>query len=88
VPIPTLREALEAYLRRKELSPRTAEDYRYVLEKYMPDLLDRRLDVLALDRAGMRARIASLAKKHGAATAALVHCALSRGAQLGAQDSP
>ena len=70
-PIPTLREALESYLREKELAPRTAEDYRYTLEKYMPDLLDRRLDVLALDRAWMRARIAALAKQHGAATAAL-----------------
>jgi integrase len=70
-PIPTLREALESYLRVKELAPGTAEDYRYTLAKYMPDLLDRRLDVLALDRAGMRARIAALAKQHGAATAAL-----------------
>ena len=70
--IPTLREALDAYLAEKTLSPRTAEDYRYVLAKYMGDLLDKRLDVLALDRAGMRARIAALAKKHGAATAALV----------------
>jgi len=69
--IPTLREALDSYLAEKALSPRTAEDYRYVLEKYMPDLLDKRLDVLALDRAGMRARIASLTKKHGAPTAAL-----------------
>jgi len=70
--VPTLREALDAYLTEKTLSPRTAEDYRYVLEKYMGDLLDKRLDVIALDRAGMRARIASLTKKHGAATAALV----------------
>ena len=69
--VPTLCEALDAYLAEKPLSPRTAEDYRYVLEKYMGDLLDKRLDVLALDRAGMRARIASLTKKHGAATAAL-----------------
>jgi integrase len=69
--IPTLREALDSYLAEKPLSPRTAEDYRYVLERYMGDLLDKRLDVLALDRAGMRARIAALTKKHGAATAAL-----------------
>jgi integrase len=70
-PIPTLREALEACLREKELAPRTAEGYRYALEKYLPDWLDTRLDVLALDRAGMRARIAGLARRHGAATAAL-----------------
>jgi len=70
-PIPTLREALESYLAEKELAPRTAEGYRYMVEKYLADWLDRRLDVLAMDRAGMRARIASLAKKHGAATAAL-----------------
>jgi integrase len=70
-PIPTLREALESCLREKELAPRTAESYRYALEKYLPDWLDTRLDVLAADRAGMRARIADLARRHGAATAAL-----------------
>lgn len=71
-PIPTLTEALEAYLQEKPLSPRSAEDYRYMLEKYMPDLLGKRLDVIALDRAGMRTRIAQLTKRHGPATAALV----------------
>lgn len=70
--IPTLREALEAYVREKALAPRTGEDYRYTIEKYLPDLLDRRLDAIALDRAGMRARIAGIAKRYGAATAALV----------------
>ncbi len=70
--VPTLRAALESYVREKALSPRSAADYRYMLEKYLPDLLDKRLDVIAMDRAGMRARIAGIAKRNGAATAALV----------------
>ncbi len=70
--IPTLAQALDAYFRDKQLSARTVEDYRYMLQKYMPDLLDKRLDLIALDRAGMRERIGRIAKNNGAATAALV----------------
>ncbi len=70
-PIPALAEALDAYIEQKQLSARSAADYRYMLEHYLPDLLPQRLDVLALDRAGFRTHFAAIAKKHGAATAAL-----------------
>ncbi len=70
--IPTLAGALESYLQEKPLSPLSAESYRKVIERYLPDLLSRRLDMIAADRAGMRTRIASIGKQRGAATAALV----------------
>ena len=70
-PVPTLGEALAAYLAGKRLAERTRADYETFLRRYLPDWLDRRLDVLAADRAGFRRRIADIERNHGAATAAL-----------------
>lgn len=68
--VPTLRKALEAYLEEKALSPRTKKVYQYAVNFCAPDLLDKRLDVIALDRAGMRARVNRVIKAHGVALAA------------------
>ena len=71
-PIPTLAEALAAYLAGKRLAEKTRADYQRFLRRCMADWLDRRLDALAADRAGFRRRIAEIERNHGAATAALV----------------
>ena len=70
-PVPTLEQALEAYLAGKRLAEKTRADYEKFLRRCMPDWLDLRLDALAADRAGFRRRIAEIERKHGAATAAL-----------------
>ena len=71
-PVPTLEQALQAYLTGKRLAEKTRADYERFLRRCMPDWLDRRLDALAADRAGFRRRIAEIERNHGPATAALV----------------
>jgi len=71
-PVPTLEQALQAYLAGKRLAEKTRADYERFLRRCMPDWLDRRLDALAADRAGFRRRIAEIERNHGTATAALV----------------
>ena len=71
-PAPTLEEALQAYVSGKRLAERTREDYEYMMRRYLPDWLNRRLDALAADRAAFRKRMAEIEREHGAATAALV----------------
>jgi integrase len=71
-PIPTLEQALTAYLAGKRLAERTRVDYEKFIRRYLAEWLGRRLDALALDRAGFRKRIADIEREHGAATAALL----------------
>lgn len=71
-PVPTLQEALEAYISSKSLAARTRDDYAATLRRYLGDWLGRRLDTLAADRAGFRKRMLEVEKKHGRATAALL----------------
>jgi len=71
-PVPTLQEALDAYLEAKRLSPRTASEYAATIRRYLSDWLGRRLDALAADRAGFRRRMLDVDKKHGRATGALL----------------
>lgn len=71
-PVPTLAEALEAYVSSKSLAARTREDYAATLRRYLSDWLGRRLDTLAADRAGFRKRMLEVERKHGRATAALL----------------
>lgn len=65
----TLRQALELHLASKPLSPKTVEGYRYVVEHYLADWLDRTLAEIGADRVGVRERHARITKRHGAATA-------------------
>jgi integrase len=65
----TLREALEAHLSGRERSPRTVEGYRYNLTHYLGDWLDREVEAIGRDRAGVRERHRRLAGVHGAPTA-------------------
>ena len=71
-PMPTLREALQAYLETKRLAERTRAEYEEFIRRYLSDWLDRKLDDLAADRRGFRKRLADIEREHGAATAALV----------------
>ena len=71
-PIPTLGEALQAYLEMRRLSDRTRAEYQKFIRRYLADWLDRKLDALAADRRGFRRRMADIERAHGAATAALV----------------
>lgn len=71
-PVPTLQEALEAYIGSKNLAPRTSEDYAATIRRYLSDWLSKRLDTLAADRAGFRKRMLDIERKHGRATAALL----------------
>jgi integrase len=71
-PMPTLRQAVEAYITSKTLAARTREEYAETICRYLADWLDRRLDALAADRAGFRKRMLDVQRKHGAATAALL----------------
>jgi integrase len=70
-PVPTLEEALQAYLANKELADRTRADYEAFIRRYLADWLPRRLDLLGLERGAFRRRIAEIARQHGNATAAL-----------------
>jgi integrase len=65
----TLRQALELHLASKPLSPKTVEGYRYVVENYLSDWLDRTLAEIGADRTGVRERHARITKKSGKATA-------------------
>ncbi len=67
--IPTLEEALLAYLESKHLRPATRQGYVYAIRHYLQDWLRKRLDLLALDRAGFRQRMLEIQRRHGAATA-------------------
>jgi integrase len=71
-PVPTLQQALQAYLTGKRLAEKTRADYERFLRRCLSNWMDRRLDVLAADRAGFRKRIADIERHRGAATAALV----------------
>jgi len=71
-PVPTLEEALQAYLANKELADRTRADYEAFIRRYLADWLPRRLDLLGLERGAFRRRIAEIARLHGNPTAALV----------------
>lgn len=65
----TLRQALELHLASKPLSAKTVEGYRYVVENYLSDWLDKTLAEIGADRVGVRERHAKLTKKNGKATA-------------------
>jgi len=71
-PVPTLEQAVAAYLAGKRLAEKSRADYERFLRRCMADWFDRRLDALAADRAGFRKRIADIERNHGPATAALV----------------
>lgn len=71
-PIPTLAEALEAYISSKNLAARTREDYAATIRRYLADWFARPLDALAADRAGFRRRMLEVERRHGRATAALL----------------
>ena len=64
----TLREALHAYidwLGRKNRRQRTVNYYRFNIEKYLKDWLDKPLVSIGHDRQGIRARHLYLTEKHG-----------------------
>ncbi|WP_373043977.1 tyrosine-type recombinase/integrase [Vulgatibacter sp.] len=65
----TLREALDLHLKARALSARTAEAYRYSIEHYLPDWLDRTLAELGQDRRGVRERHVRLTAECGRTTA-------------------
>lgn len=65
----TLSEALDAHLAGGGRSPRTVEGYRYALEHYLPDWMQREVEAIGRDRAGVRERVERIARDHGAATA-------------------
>ncbi len=65
----TLRQALELHLASKPLSAKTVEGYRYVVENYLADWLDRTLAEIGADRVGVRERHQRITKKSGKATA-------------------
>lgn len=65
----TLREALELHLAAKRLADRTKDGYRYNLEQYVPDWLDRPLADLGADRTAARERHRKITEKHGAPSA-------------------
>ena len=65
----TLREALELHLAAKRLADRTKDGYRYNLEQYVADWLDRPLAELGADRAAARERHRRITEKHGAPSA-------------------
>lgn len=65
----TLRQALDLHLASKPLSPKTVEGYRYNVERYLPDWLDRTLAELGGDRVAVRERHQRITKRSGKATA-------------------
>lgn len=65
----TLRQALELHLTAKKLSPRTASDYRYNCEQYLPDWLDKPLADIGSNRAAVRERHKRITKENGAPSA-------------------
>lgn len=65
----TLREALGLHLAAKRLADRTKDGYRYNLEQYVADWLDRPLAELGADRAAARERHRRITEKHGAPSA-------------------
>lgn len=65
----TLREALELHLAAKRLADRTKDGYRYNLEQYVADWLDRPLAELGADRAAARERHRRITERHGAPSA-------------------
>lgn len=65
----TLRQALELHLASKPLSAKTVEGYRYVVETYLSDWLDKTLAEIGADRVGVRERHQRITKKNGKATA-------------------
>ena len=65
----TLRQALELHLASKPLSAKTVEGYRYVIENYLSDWLDKTLAEIGADRVGVRERHQRITKKNGKATA-------------------
>ncbi len=66
---PTPREALELHLKSRRLSQRTKDEYRYTIETYLKDWLDRPLDAIGRDRRPVRERHANLTERSGLATA-------------------
>ena len=65
----TLAEALEAHLAGRERSSRTVEGYTYAIEHYLPDWMDREVESIGRDRAGVRERVLRIGRDHGEATA-------------------
>ncbi|MGN7918373.1 Arm DNA-binding domain-containing protein [Lysobacter sp. 22409] len=65
----TLRQALELHLASKPLSAKTVDGYRYVIENYLSDWLDRTLAEIGADRVGVRERHQRITKMSGKATA-------------------
>lgn len=65
----TLREALELHLAAKQLAERTKDGYRYNLEQYVEDWLDRTLDDLGSDRSAVRERHRRITDRHGGPSA-------------------
>lgn len=65
----TLREALELHLVAKPLAERTKSGYRYNLEQYILDWMDRPLAELGMDRAGVRERHRRITSQNGAVSA-------------------
>ncbi|HEU0153014.1 MAG TPA: tyrosine-type recombinase/integrase [Arenimonas sp.] len=65
----TLGQALELHLASKPLSPKTVEGYRYVIENYLSDWMDKPLVNIGSDRVAVRERHQRISKKSGPATA-------------------
>ncbi len=65
----TLREALDLHLSAKQLSEVTKSGYRYNIEQYLADWLDRPLAEIGADRSGARDRHRRITEAHGATSA-------------------
>lgn len=65
----TLREALELHLGALSVTTRTEQTYRYHLDQYVPDWLDKPLAELGADRSAVRERHRKISTKNGATSA-------------------
>lgn len=61
----TLRDAMEMHLSARALSEVTRSGYRYNIEQYLPDWIDRPLAELGADRSGARDRHRRIGEAHG-----------------------
>lgn len=84
----TLRQALELHLAAKPLADRTKDGYRYNLELYVSDWLDRPLAELGADRAGVRERHTKITAKHGGPSADNVYRVLRAVYNRGLREHP
>jgi integrase len=65
----TLQNAVDRYIEEKSLAPKTVENYRYNVERYLGAWKNRKLHDVGNDRAGFRHLHSRILKRHGPATA-------------------